>query len=409
MTETTAPSAENTAESPARFPFQRQCPFAPPQEYARLRAEEPVSQVRLPGGETAWLVTRYEDVRTVLTSPAFSADGTRPGYPTLKPEQRLILQDPPFLRKDPPQHTAERRTLIQEFTVKRIKTLRPGIQSAVDSLLDDMLRRTPPVDLVEALALPLPSLVICQLLGVPYADHEFFQAQTRTLVSRTSTQEQFTGAMGALFGYMDTLTTEKLRQPTDDLLSRLVTDHMEPAGELSRDQVRRMCALLLNAGHETTANMVSLGTVALLDNPDQLAALRSDPKLLPGAVEELLRYLNIADFIPSRIAVEDVEIAGTVIRAGEGAFALLGAADWDPEAFPAPDTLDVHRGDRHHVAFGYGVHQCLGANLARAELEIVFGTLFERVPPLRVAAPTEELAYKHDGLVFGLHELPVTW
>ncbi|TQM09974.1 cytochrome P450 [Pseudonocardia kunmingensis] len=391
------------------FPIPRQCPFAPPLEYDRLRAAEPVSRVQLPTGGTAWLVTRYDDVRTVLSSPVFSADGTRPGFPALVPGAAQILQRPPFIRMDPPQHSFYRRMLIQDFTAKRIKTMRPGIQATVDRLLDDLLTRTPPVDLVDAFALPLSSLVICQLLGVPYDDHEFFQGRSKITVSGASTAEQFAAALGELRAYMDGLITRKQQGPGDDLMSKLVAEQLEPAGELRRDELLMMCLMLLNAGHETTANMISLGTVALLEHPDQLAALRSDPELLPGAVEELLRYLSIADLVTTRIAAEDTELSGTPIRVGEGVIALLAAADWDPAVFPEPERFDVRRGSRHHVGFGYGVHQCLGQNLARLELEIAFSSLFARIPTLQVAAPVDELPYKHGGIVYGVHELPVTW
>lgn len=401
--------SENTDSDRPRFPFRRQCPFAPPPEYDRLRAEEPVRQVRLPTGDTAWLVTRYEDVRTVLSSPVFSADGTRPGFPTLHPGHPRILRRPPFIRMDPPRHSFYRRMLIQEFTLKRIRTMRPGIQATVDRLVDDLLARTPPVDLVEALALPVPSLVICQLLGVPYDDHEFFQSRSRVVVSAGSTAEQSGTALGELRAYMDGLITRKQHDPGDDLSSKLVTERLEPAGELGREELLMMCLMLLSAGHETTANMISLGTLALLEHPDQLAALRADPERAPAIVEELLRYLSIADFITLRIAAEDTELGGTAIRGGEGVIALLAAADWDPAVFPEPDRLDMHRGNRHHVAFGYGVHQCLGQNLARLELEIVFSTLFARVPTLRGAVPADELPYKHGSLLYGVHELPVTW
>lgn len=400
--------SRTTTSDSRSFPLQRTCPFAPPPEYDRLRAEEPVSQVQLPSG-TAWLVTRYEDVRTVLSSPAFSADGTRPGFPALVPGAAQLLRDPPFIRMDPPQHSFYRRMLIQEFTVKRIRTMRAGIRSTVDRLLDDLLARTPPVDLVEAFALPVSSLVICQLLGVPYDDHEFFQGRSKVAVSGANSPEQFATALGELRAYMDALITRKQHDPGDDLVSRLVTEQLEPAGELRRDKLVMMCLMLLNAGHETTANMISLGTVALLEHPDQLAALRSDPELLPGTVEELLRYLSIADLVPTRIAAEDTELSGTRVRAGEGVIALLAAADWDPGMFPEPERFDVHRGNRHHVGFGHGVHQCLGQNLARLELEIVFSGLLERVPTLQLAVPADELPYKHGSIAYGLHELPVTW
>lgn len=393
------------------FPMRRRCPFAPPEEYERLRAEEPVSRVRMPDGAPAWLVTRYTDVRTVLADSVFSSDVRRPGMPGVNPQIRSLArrQRPPFVRLDPPEHTYFRRMLIPEFTVRRVRAMRPGIQSVVDGLLDGLLRRTPPVDLVEEFALSVPSLVICQLLGVPYDRHEFFQDRARVLLSRDSDRDQAGAAWAELHAYLDSLIDDKLREPADDLMSRLVTDHLEPAGELTRQDLVTTCALLLNAGHETTTNMISLSTVALLEHPGQLAALREDPDLLPAAVEELLRYLSIADLVPARVATEDVELSGTTIRAGEGLIALLGAADRDPEEFRDPDTLDLRRGDRRHVAFGYGVHQCIGHNLARAELEIALSSLFERVPGLRLAGSVEELSYKHESPVFGVHELPVTW
>ncbi|MCP2163891.1 cytochrome P450 [Goodfellowiella coeruleoviolacea] len=400
---------QSTASEPQVFPMRRECPFAPPTEYAGLRAERPVSRVSLPTGGSAWVVTRHADVRTVLTDPRFSADVRKPGFPLVAPLQQTVGRErPSFLRMDPPEHSAYRRMLIAEFTVKRVKALRPGIQSTVDGLIDAMLAGPPHADLVESLALPVPSLVICQLLGVPYADHESFQDWARVLLSRTSGHEAVNAVFQQLVGYFDELIDLKRREPGEDLLTKLVTDYLE-TGQVSRENLVTTMILLLNAGHETTSNMISLGTVALLENPDQLAELRADPDVLPAAVEELLRYLSIADTVPSRVATEDVELGGTLIRKGEGVIGLLAAADWDPEVFPDAESFDIHRGNRRHLAFGYGVHQCLGQNLARLELEIVFGTLFERIPTLRVAAPLDELPYKHDSLLFGLHELPVTW
>ncbi|MEV5888671.1 cytochrome P450 [Nonomuraea fuscirosea] len=392
------------------FPMRRACPFDPPPEYARLRAEAPVRKMAIPGGATAWLVSRHEDVRTVLTDPRFSADMTHPGFPSTTPELLPSQREHrSFIRMDPPQHSRYRKALIPAFTVKRIAAMRPGIQSVVDGFIDRLLATSSPVDLVEAFAMPVPSMVICQLLGVPYADHDFFQERTRTLVSATSTPEQVTAAMQDLHNYLDELIGRKLRAPADDLLGRLVTQHLEPAGELTREDLLMTCRLLLAAGHETTANMIALGTVVLLEHPDQLALLRSEARLLPNVVEELLRYLSIADYFPARLAVEDVEIGGELIRAGEGVFPLLAAANWDPAVFRDPHELDIRRGTRRHLAFGNGVHQCLGQNLARLELEIVFTTLFERIPGLRLAAPADTLPYKRDSLIYGVEKLPVTW
>jgi cytochrome P450 len=243
---------------------------------------------------------------------------------------------------------------------------------------------------------------------VPYAEHAFFQRCSRVLVSSRSTPEEAVAAADELKDYLTRLLDRKAADPKDDLLSRLVT---EQAKTMSRCQIADMAMLLLVAGHETTANMIGLGTLTLLQHPDQLAELREsdDPKLIAGAVEELLRYLSIVHSGRRRVATEDVEIGGRLIRAGEGVIVATDAGNRDATAFPDPDVLDIHRRARHHVAFGYGVHQCLGQPLARVELQVVYGTLYRRVPTLRQAVPLEEIRFKHDMLVYGVHELPISW
>jgi cytochrome P450 len=279
----------------------------------------------------------------------------------------------------------------------------------VDGLIDGMLAGPTPVDLVQAFALPVPSLVICELLGIPYADHEFFQANSRVLVNRGSTPEEVSAAAQRLIDYLDRLVGEKLAHPGDGLLSELAA--RITGGEVSRSEVASIGRLLLIAGHETTANMIALGTLALLQHPDQLAELRAtdDPKLIAAAVEELLRYLSIVQTGPRRVALEDIEIAGHTIRAGEGVILANDIGNRDEAVFADPHRLDVHRDARLHQGFSFGVHQCLGQPLARVELQVVYGTLYRRIPALRLAVDLEEVAFKHDGLVYGVYELPVTW
>jgi cytochrome P450 len=310
---------------------------------------------------------------------------------------------------DDPEHARLRRMVTAPFTIKRIEAMRPAVQGIVDGLIDDLLAGPKPVDLVEAFALPVPSLVICELLGVPYRDHDFFQANSRNLISRTVTAEERGAAHAALTGYLDDLLGKKIAEPGDDLLTRL-TQQIDK-GELTREQAASMGVLLLLAGHETTANMIALGTLALLEHPDQLALLRDcdDPKLVAGAVEELLRYLNITHNGRRRVALADIEIGGRVIRAGEGIILANDVGNRDPEAFADPDRLDLRRDARHHVAFGFGVHQCLGQPLARMELQVVYSTLYRRIPTLTAAAGLDEIPFKHDGSVYGVYELPVTW
>ncbi|GAA4497546.1 cytochrome P450 [Actinoallomurus oryzae] len=390
------------------YPMKRACPFDPPPELGRIRAEDSVTRVRLWDGSHPWLITGYDDQRAVLRDRRFSADVRRPGYPHVTAASRARRRrSRSFISMDEPEHGKYRRMLTSTFMIKRVEALRPRIQKIVDELIDTMLAGTPPADLVSAFALPVPSLVICELLGVPYADHDLFQRCSRTMVSTRSTAEEAVAAGDELKEYLVRLLDRKADEPADDLLSRLV---VEQAETMTRSQLADMAVLLLVAGHETTANMIALGTLTLLQHPDQLAELREgDPELIKSAVEELLRYLNIVHSGRRRVATEDVEVGGRLIKAGEGVIVATDAGNRDESAFPDPDVLDLHRDARHHVAFGYGIHQCLGQPLARVELQVVYGTLYRRVPTLRLAVPLEEVRFKHDMLVYGVHELPVSW
>jgi len=392
------------------LPMRRTCPFEPPPEYAKLRAEAPVTKVGLYDGTAAWIVTRHAEARALLTDPRLSGDVHRPGFPIVEPGGAGLREQEhvPFVKMDPPRHTLYRRMLIGEFTVQRLNALKPRIQAIVDRLLDDMAKRTGPVDLVEAFALPVPSMIISELLGVPYADHDFFEERSRVAIRRGSTPEQIHRAFFDLLTYLDRLLRRKDRNPGDDLLSRLVVEQ-ERTGVLSHDEVVSVAMLLLTAGHETSANMISLGTLTLLRHPERIPTLHGDPAALRGVVEELLRYLAIADTVPTRVALEDIEIDGQVIKAGEGVVVLVAAANHDERAFPHPEAFDPDRTTRQHIAFGYGIHQCLGQNLVRVELEIVFRTLFARFPKLRIAVPVDELPFRHDAELYGLWELPVEW
>ncbi|MFI7132204.1 cytochrome P450 [Nonomuraea sp. NPDC050153] len=399
-----------TADSAETLQITRTCPYAPPEQHLRLLREQPVSKVMLPGGSAAWVAARYQDIRTVLSDPRFSADRRHPNAPRLSGE--MASADSPLpkmmLEMDPPEHGQARRAVIGEFTVRRMAALRPRIQQIVDEHLDAMLDGPRPVDLVSALALPVPSLVICELLGVPYDEHDFFQTHSAQLLNRAITAQERQHAAFELVVYLDKLIRAKEEDPTDDLLGRQVIKQRE-SGEVDHSALLSLAFLLLIAGHETTANMISLGTYMMLRHPEKLAALREDPAKTPGAVEELLRHFTIAEFAIMRVATEDVELGGTVIPAGEGVLTLAHAGNRDPEVFEDADSFDIERDARSHLAFGYGPHQCLGQSLARVELEIVFNTLFRRIPGLRLAVPDEQLSFKDEASVYGMHELPVTW
>jgi len=393
-----------------QFPLIRRSPYAPPPEYAQIREREPVTLVGLPDGREAWVITRHEHVRQVLNDPSFSADRLHPDFPTFDRERR---QPPPdedrsIVMMDPPEHGPARRAVLGEFTVRRIAALRPRIQQTTDELVDAMLAGPRPADLVEALATPLPSMVICELLGVPYADHAFFQANTAAMIRHDTPPDERRASFERIRDYLDTLIAAKEADPPDDLLGRQIRKERAD-GTYRRRALANHGFLLLIAGHETTANMISLGTLVLLANPEQLAAVRDDPARTPAAVEEMLRYFTIADTVVARLCVKDTEVGGVTIRAGEGVLTLGHAANRDPDAFADPDEFDIGRSARHHLAFGFGPHQCLGQNLARVELQIVFDTLLRRVPGLRLAADVDDLPFKTDASVYGLYRMPVTW
>ena len=412
MSTNSAPDTDVSTTVVPDYPMPRAagCPFDPPPALRALQDHAPIGRIRLWDGSTPWLVTRYEDVRAVLADPRISSDTTHPHFPFQSPaiKERRRMQRT-FISMDDPEHAQHRRMVTATFSIKHVEALRPAIQKIVDDLIDTMLAGPRPVDLVQEFALPVPSLVICELLGVPYADHDFFQANSKILIKRTTTVEQARTATQELMDYLDRLIGTKLAHPADDLLSTLA--ERVRTGELSRREAAATGMLLLIAGHETTANMIALGTLALLRNPDQLARLRDsdDPKTVASAVEELLRYLSIVHTGRRRVALEDIEIGGVSIRAGEGVVLANEIANHDPAVFPAPDRLDVDRNPRNHVAFGFGVHQCLGQPLARVELQVVYSTLYRRIPTLRLAVDLDRIPFKHDGSVYGVYELPVTW
>ena len=406
------------------LPLARPGPFAPPAGYDRVRETPGLATGELPGGALTWLVTRLDEARAALAAPEFSTDRSDPAFPL--PQQRPRPADPrprpPLTREerrarsrgasligmDPPDHTTARRAVTGEFTARRVQGLRPRIQQIVDERIEALVAAGPPADLVALLALPVPSQVICELLGVPYEQHEFFQSRSTALLTHGVPAEQRFEALGDLFRFLDELVCAQEDDPGDNLLGRQVVSRRAAGGYDHRDLVS-LAFLLLVAGHETTASMISLGALAVMTGEGALKAAVTDPVRVPRAVEELLRYFSIADIGTGRFALSGAVIGGTAVQPGEGVIISLLAANHDPAEFPDPGQLDPARAGRRHVAFGYGPHQCLGQSLARAELDIVYRTLFTRLPGLRPAVPVADLPVKDDGFVFGLAELPVTW
>lgn len=411
MTRSHAESDQDLADFPS-FPMPRAqgCPLDPAPGLSALQSERPLLRVRSWDGTTPWLVTRYAEFRALLADRRVSSNRLQEGYPDISPSTAARREKGnSFMFMDDPEHARLRRMVTGAFTTRRMEQMRPGLQRMVDDLIDEMLAGPSPVDLVTAFALPVPSLAICQLLGVPYADHGFFQQAGRKFVNQYK-PEAAKEAQEELTVYLDGLVDRKLADPGDDLLSRVAAEQVA-TGNLSRRELVAMALLLLLAGHETTANMIALGTYALLTRPDELALVRAsdDPQLAVRTVEELLRYLSIVHSGQRRVALDDIEIAGEVIRKGEGIIFAGDIANRDPAVFPDPDRLDVHRDARSHVAFGFGVHQCLGQPLARVELQIVYGTLYRRIPTLALAADPAQIPFKHDAFIYGVYELPVTW
>jgi cytochrome P450 len=392
------------------FPPPRDCPYSPPPKLAELQRDTPVARVRIWDGSTPWLLTRYDDVRAVLADRRFSVDPTRPGYPARGPASRARRRGSgSFITMDAPEHTRLRRMLIREFTPRRIETLRPAVERTAAELLDNLTRQPQPTDLVGAYALPLPSIVIAELLGVPYADHEFFEDRARVMMDNSASGDAIRAATADLARYLGTLLHQRRTHPADDLLGRLGAQQVEP-GNLSRAEAVSMAVLLLVAGHETTANQIALSVAFLLDNPQHAQAFRRPEGPPAGAVDDLLRLLTITHTGRRRVATADVPIGGGItIRAGDGVIAAADIANRDPAQFPDPDRIDLGRAPNHHLAFGHGEHLCLGHHLARLELHIALTALFRGLPELRLATPTEELPFRHTHPIYGIDHLPVAW
>ena len=370
--------------------------------HARLRAEHPVAQVIMPGGTPAWLVTGYAQARAALTDPRLVKlpKGWRP-----PPDSLLASLDLHMLNLDPPDHERLRKLVNKAFTARRVEELRPRIAAITAGLLDDMSTRHE-VDLLASFAFPLPITVICELLGVPVADRDQFRAWSATIVTDTVAPEVFQDHATAMTGYFRRLMAARRREPADDLLSALISARDE-GDRLSENELLSMAFLLLVAGHETTVNLIASGTLALLLNPGELARLRADPSLLGGAVEELLRYVNPVNNATFRFAGEPVEIGGVAIGPGEVVLVSLSGANRDPSRYAGPDRLDLGRDCGGHVAFGHGIHYCLGAPLARLEAEIAFGALLDRFGEITLAVPPDELRWRPSTLIHGLETLPV--
>jgi cytochrome P450 len=397
---------------PVDLPIERRCPFDPPPEYAALRSECPVAPLRMtvgPGGGTGWLVTRLADARTVLSDRRFSHRNELIGLPIDPPFPMDSYAPPPaapgaFIKMDRPRHSRYKKLLTARFTMRAALALTPLIERLTAGCLDAMAQSSGPVDLVTAFAEPLAVGTMCELLGLPAEVRSPLAGHFAVLSRRHYPVEDLITACTAIAGTLREVIEARRTSAGDDLLSDLVA-----RDDLTAEEVVNLVWALLGGGFDTTANMLALGTLALLAHPDQLSVFRADPSLTDNAVEELLRYLTISHLGASRAALEDVDLGGTRIRAGQTVVVALSAANRDPSHFADPDRLDITASAQGHVAFGHGEHQCLGQNLARATLRVALPALFDRFPDLRTADPLDEIPLKTDMLHYGVHELRVRW
>lgn len=393
------------------YPMERAaaCPFAPPPQM--LGHPKGLFRVKIWNGDTPWLITGHEEARTLFADSRISVDDRIAGFPHWNEHMLATVDKRPrsVFTSDAEEHTRFRRMLSKPFTFRRVEGLRTAIQKITDECIDEVLAGPQPADLVAKLALPVPTVVISEMLGVPYEDHEFFQEHANAGLARYAAADAMQKGAMSLHQYLINLVEEKQANPSEDAVSDLA--ERVTAGEISVKEAAQLGTGLLIAGHETTANMIGIGILALLENPEQADFLRAadDPKVIANAVEELMRYLSIIQTGQRRVALEDIEIGGETIRAGDGVIIDLSPANWDAKAYPEPDKLDLSRDASQQLGFGYGRHQCVGQQLARAELQIVFHTLLRRIPTLRLAIPLDEVPFKHDRLAYGVYELPVAW
>lgn len=382
------------------------CPFDPPSEFDEVRAQHPITRWTFPDGHEGWLVTSHELARAVLADNRLSrrAELLHSPLNAVAAGQMAPPAEPGmFVNMDPPEHGRYRHQLIGAFTVRRMRLLTERITEITAERLDAMAEHGPVVDLMPMYALPVPAAVISELLGVSDMDLSGFTEIITRAFRADLTLEDAMAVFTELGRFMAELCAAKRKCQGDDLLSDLIV-----AGDLTDEELANIALVLLTAGFETTANMLALGTFALLRHPDQAAALRAGTVDIDKAVEELMRYLSI---VPAtvRTAVDDVEIGGQLVKAGEGIAIDIPVANRDPAHFSNPDTLDLAASAAGHVGFGFGVHQCLGQQLARVEMRVGFPALFQRFPDLRLAVAPEDVRLRTDMSIYGVHELPVAW
>ncbi len=392
------------------LPLPRQHPLDPPPKYRELLNARPMTRVRTPQGDTAWFVARHEDAQAVLNDRRFSSDPRSPGFPSYMTAK---FEPAPgfFMAMDAPDHPRLRKFVSRELVTSTIEPMRPQIEQLFDRLLSELTRSGRSAELIKQLALPMAATVICDLLGAAPEDRELVKHHVDILLDRSKSAEEQGAAGFGLFTYFDKLVTTKKQNPSDDMLGRLV--RVADGGGLTHQELIGIASLILLGGYDTMVQMIGLGVITMLEHPEQLAAIRADKALVPSAVDELLRFLTVNHAGLPRAALEDVVVGDQRIRAGEGVLVMINAANRDPSAFPDADKFDIRRStaanSNAHLAFGHGLHKCIGTAVAKVELETVFARLFSALPDLRIAKPLDELPFRHTMVLYGVEELPVAW
>jgi cytochrome P450 len=399
----------STQGTPPQYPVGDTSRLTADPWYRAAREESPVAKVRMPYGGEAWLAVRHASVRTAQSDPRFSR-GASADLAEAAP--RMVPGAPPVgsvLTMDGAEHTRVRKFMAKAFTVRRIELLRPRVQEIVDGLLDDMAAHGGSADLKKFVAEPLPVMVICEVLGIPAADRADFRVLTETIMSGVFTSDEAQQSIGQFLGYLNGLVAAKRAEPGEDVLSTLV-NAVDGEDRLSELELASLAVALLVGGHETILNTILNFTYTLLTTPTELAKLHDRPELINQAVEELLRHVPInSGGAFGSVAKEDVEFGDVTVRAGETIVADIASANRDAEAFPDPDVLNLDRKNIQHLTFGFGPHHCIGAQLARLDLQVALGTLLRRFPALRLAVPPEEIRWREGVLIRGVEALPVAW
>ena len=396
------------------LPYRREPtrPFDPADDLREAAAREPILRVPLSSGKLAWLITRHADATAVLSDVRFSSALTPPGTALPEPGSRTLAEElsdrqpGTFIEYDPPEHTRLRRLVAGEFSATRMRRLRPRVEQIVNERLDAMEAAGPPADLIKSFALAMPSQVICELLGVPFDDGFDFAGHTQVMTDVMAPGEALLESRDAMRANMRALVKSMRDDPGDNLLGRLIRRHGD---ELSDEELVGIGNLVLIAGHETTARMLGIGTLALLVHPEQLALFRESPGLLHNAIEELVRYVSIASHGAVRTATDDVTVNGQLIRAGDEVVVSLPMATRDPTRYEDPDRLDLTRRPKTSLAWGYGIHHCIGAPLARMEMQVAYPALLHRFPGLRLAVPLDAVSFRTSNVTYGVQSMPVAW